>query len=38
VPGVVTTTEIETVRVTVPDAAEETKTGDLPPEESGMAA
>jgi hypothetical protein len=36
VPGIVTVTEIESVRVTVPDSAEEMKTGNLPGE--GMAA
>jgi hypothetical protein len=36
IPGIVTVTEIESVRVTVPDSAEETKIGNLPPE--GMAA
>ena len=38
VPGILTITEIETVRVTVPDSAEGTKTGNLPPEQDGMAA
>jgi hypothetical protein len=37
-PGIVTVTEIESVRVTVPDSAEETNTEHLPPEEGGMAA
>ena len=34
IPGMVTVTEIESVRVMVPDA----DTGSLPPEEGGMAA
>jgi hypothetical protein len=38
VPGNVTVTEIETVRVTVPDSAEETKSEHLPPEEGGISA
>ena len=38
VPGIVTVTEIETVRVTMPDSGEETKTDYSPPDESGMAA
>ena len=38
VPGILTVTEIESVRVTVPDTDEEPKTGNLPPEEGGMAA
>jgi hypothetical protein len=37
VPGILTVTEIESVRVTVPDPDEEPKTENLPPEE-GMAA
>jgi hypothetical protein len=37
VPGMVTVTEIETVRLRVPDSDEDSKAGDLPPEE-GMAA
>ena len=37
VPGVLTVTEMESVRVIVPESDEEPKTGDLPPEE-GMAA
>jgi hypothetical protein len=37
VSGIVTVTEIESVHVTMPDSAEETKTTDSPPEE-GMAA
>jgi hypothetical protein len=36
-PGIVTVTEIESVRVSVPDSAEE-KTRHPPPEEKGMAA
>jgi hypothetical protein len=38
VPGIVTVTEIESVRVTVPDSDEDTKAGYSPPEEGGMAA
>ena len=37
VPGVLTVTELESVRVTVPESGEEPKTGDSPPEEE-MAA
>jgi hypothetical protein len=37
VSGIVTVTEIESVRVTMPDSAEETKSPHSPPEE-GMAA
>ena len=38
VPGIVTVTEIESVRVMVPDADEHPNTGSLPSEEGGMAA
>jgi hypothetical protein len=37
-PGIVTVTEIESVRVMVPDADGHPNTGSLPPEEGGMAA
>jgi hypothetical protein len=38
IPATVTVTEIESVRVMVPDADEHPNTGSLPPEEGGMAA